>query len=112
MPSFLKSLTPPIPRTFSCTIRVAAVKMARDQAIDFVILNNICIQQVERYASDTGKPRLCVHFAAPDVNHNKNPLLVRVRDLRYSKLRLEYVGVSFFLPAVVSDLLAEISITV
>src|SRR5688500_3983724 len=90
----------------------AAVKVAGYQAIDLDVLGDICIKKVKRDSADPRKPRLCIYLAPANVNHHGQAVACSVDNRCQSKLGREDIGIAIRLPAVVGDLLTEVTIPI
>src|ERR1051325_3174972 len=93
-------------------LAVAAVEVARHEAISLFILRNVGIEQVKRDAPDARAPSLRAHGAPAhlDLDYQRSARFVRHTPDR--KLRRMRLAVVLLLPAVAPEPLTEIAVTI
>ena len=91
----------------------SAVEVPGDQPVHFIkVPLAVRIQQIEADPSDFCQPGLGEHLASADAYRNIDPPAICVQYRRQRKFRSEHVLVLFLLPAVVPQMLAEISVSI
>src|SRR5215213_4954834 len=84
---------------------VAAVKMARDHAVDFIVFVDIGVEQIKSDTSNLSNPCLSMHLPSPNVNAHRDAFARVIRHGIDRQAQVKYIVVMFFLPAVVRDVL-------
>ena len=93
-------------------LAVAAIQVARNPAISFLVCGNVCVEQIERHATDVGSPNLGPHCALANQTSTSNGVPSSV----FTGCNGNCVGISLtiklFLPAHRIETLAKITVVI
>src|SRR5258705_6111219 len=96
----------------NASLSVAAVEVARYPTISFKVISDVCIQKIEWYPPNICSPTLCLD--SPFTDHYldaKRCIVITIHQVNWQFGRM-CLPVVFFLPAIISQTLAKVSITI
>src|SRR4051812_21159986 len=83
--------------------------MSGDQSIDFGVLRDVRIEKIERDSSDLREPCLSENFLPANIHDDGDSFARGVENRRHCELGFKHIRVTFFLPAVVRNVLPEVA---